>query len=990
MPARSHYVGATPPSRSAGLWRVAARFVAAALAVALSIALFSTLARADGALGLEFDSDGDGCYVTSNGDGREPYITGEQLQGSCFVVNHSAAPQNFVLTMAIHTPQGSWYDEFPHTEQLGKFRGTIQQGQKKRIDVHATNGVLPTSTRSGPASVIFTITPSSDRYTSTLHHVIFVAQRNEDPSAYPYGPPKVLRNVILDCSRLDGNGPVSVDDEISMDCGIAGDLLPSTVTYLTYHVLDSSATSRSLSQSSLSTDRKSETFSVSHRDIPMRREASDGHARLYVEAWTSIPNPPDSQGRTFYTHKTLDWELIPIHIDNPAVPGPTVDGAGSDPTGAQIPNEEEFTVYVEWPDDSDDDSGDDPVDTAPTTTTASSGDVRLDYDGSGLGCQISDADGDGQLTYQRNQQVLLSCPVTNPDTTSQNVLLMVELRHPTKNLWLPVWISAKVASAPPGTGRQEARFSIPSRLSDGRTTADIVLFIVHQGRWVEQDRQTTEFVIANELPFRMTTPPAFDRPQAFPGSTVTVRWQHKNPFGYAITDNAHLELSCADGVYARANEPINQAANATTDVSIDLHIADDAPTGSCRLDFSIFDDAGGFVEGWTRPLAQRDPHARISLEIISLFTRVNCWASSVTSSIDSSDAMSSYVVVECKIESNRGGQITFDASIQDAERNRSNLFHESADVIKNATTSATFRVPISQYLQQGSAGLEISVSDARNNHLFGQTIPIEIPAVSTTAGVGGCDIVYAKDQLKQCFEEHRWKFWKTAACVYDVASDLIIACTNELADAIDEAVEWIQANVGGCLFDFAEGAIEGAGAESTSWCTIIGDFGMAVIPVVGDLRDAVHCVLDSCTLAEWALNIAGAVPIAGKVVDIASTASRRFVVKGVAKIEPEKLQDLAAAASKKNPKLNSTKTKLNNAFDDAIATVPELTALGKKAARANGINEKDLIEMVTAAKNEGARVDFKKILKKIEDKCTPGTQGRHCYGSVIEVQVAIQ
>ncbi len=596
MPARSHSVGATPLPRSAGLWRVAARFAAAALAVALSIALFSTLARADGALGLEFDSDG-GCYVTSNGWGKEPYITGEQFEGSCFVANHSSGSRTFALTMAVYQPNVG-------AITLGKLSGSVPP-DGRRYTVSADRNVLPQDISSGPASVIFTITPSSDRYTSTLHHVIFVAQRNEEPAAYPNGtgPPKVQDDIIRGCGDI-GNGPVSVNDEISVDCTIAGDRLPQTATKLTYHVLDSSANWHILSTAPHSIDRESGTFLVSDHDIPMPRGASDGHARLYVEAWTSTPTPPGSR---FYDQKTLDWALIPIHINNPAVPGPT--------------------------DDSDDDSGDDPVDTAPTTTTASSEDVRLDRDGNGLGCQISDADGVGRPTYRRNQQVLLSCPVTNPATEFHAFILGVALPDTTTGRLRSVHVSAKTEAAPQETDRREARFRIPSDWPDGDTIAHVVLFGTRQGEWVEQDRQTTRrFRIDRESSggtnsetcFRGDTiiqPPAAEQPSVARGGFVSLSTIHKNDMSCDAIVHLHYSITCATGNEFTLGPVQPFTVPATTQRhphTASVMLPNDADLGPCILNYWTSTPTVNFVEGWrSTGYVDRAPHAQIIINVTS-------------------------------------------------------------------------------------------------------------------------------------------------------------------------------------------------------------------------------------------------------------------------------------------------------------------------------------------------------------------------------------
>ena len=303
-----------------GVWRLAIRLTASALVVALGIALFSTLARAEGVLGLGFDGQG-GCVVTSDGRGKEPYLAGEQFQGTCFIENHSTAPQPFTLTMSLFQPGGG-------AELLGRRSGTVPPGGQRHT-VDATDGLLPGDTPSGPASIIFAATPSSPEWTSTMHHLIFVAQRGENLGAYPngIGPPKVRGNVLNDCLRLDGNEPVSADGEFDIGCSIAGERFPAQADKitLTYQVLDSSATWHFLDAPPHEVDRQAGDFSVLNLALPMHHKASSGHARLYVEASWQRPVTEtwlDGTRRTSYSTEILDWALVPIHISNPNVPGP--------------------------------------------------------------------------------------------------------------------------------------------------------------------------------------------------------------------------------------------------------------------------------------------------------------------------------------------------------------------------------------------------------------------------------------------------------------------------------------------------------------------------------------------------------------------------------------------------------------------------------------------------------------------------------------------
>lgn len=628
------------------------------------------------------------------------------------------------------------------------------------------------------------------------------------------------------------------------------------------------------------------------------------------------------------------------------------------------------------------------VDDTSKSTPPANTNVSLDYD-DGVGCQISDVNGDGQPSYQPGQEVLLSCPVNNTDSTSRWVYLHVALRHSATGRWQPAYPvdRSAVKKAPAGTQRQWARFAIPTDWPDGDTTANVMLRLWETDQWLDRNTQMTEpFVIAQEQ-FRMVTAPAFDTPRASAGSTVTVSWRHRNPFPYAIADEASLELVCSDRTYANASETISLSADATTTVKVDLSIARDAPRGACRLDFTIFSRDGRVIEGWTGPLNQRQPQGRISLTIVRSLSVPHCSTPTTYSSTDGSGSSSRHLVVRCKVSSYGGGRITFEGSIRDAAGATTRPIERSADVSGNATIVATFRVPISPYIKPGQARLVLAVYDDSNDDpLFRQTRGIQIPEVPETEASVGCSLKSVAEQVAACVEKYTWAFWKTAGCITNAVYDFVVECANELADAIDAAVEWVDANVGGCLKDLAEGAIEGSGAESTSWCTIIGDFGMAVIPVVGDLRDAVICVADGCSLAEWALNIAGAVPIAGSVVDIAATATKRLTVKGVANIDPKTLQKAAEDASRKNPDLGPTKKKV----DDAIATVAELKSLSGTAARLHDINETDLLDMVTAVKNAGARTDFKRVLKTIQTACPPSRPGTHCRGNVLEIRLAVQ
>lgn len=241
-------------------------------------------------------------------------------------------------------------------------------------------------------------------------------------------------------------------------------------------------------------------------------------------------------------------------------------------------------------------------------------DVSLDYDDHG-GCQISDANGDGQPSYQSGQEVLLSCPITNTYSTSEYAFLSVALRHSATGHWQPVHVSEAMVALP-STARQRTRFAVPGDWPSGDTTATAALWFWNSGQWLNRDTQTTEpFVVGAQQQLRMVTSPSFDMPSASPGDTVTVSWQHRNPFPYAITDEASLELSCSGDAYASTKTRFSLSPNATMGVSFDLSVANHTPIGECRLDFSVFDEDGVVIEGWTSPLSRRPPHARVGISI---------------------------------------------------------------------------------------------------------------------------------------------------------------------------------------------------------------------------------------------------------------------------------------------------------------------------------------------------------------------------------------
>lgn len=363
-----------------GIWPLAIRLIASALVVALSIALFHTLARADGVLGLGFDAQG-GCQVTSDGRGKEPYLTGEQFQGTCFVENHSTSRQSFTLTMALYQPGSG-------ARLLGSLAGTVAPNGQ-RLTVPTTGGVLPDDIPSGPASIIFTVTPSSPQRTPTLHHVIFVAQRGENLDAYPdgdrLGPPKVRGTILKSCSRLDSSEPVEVGDTFAIDCDIAGRHFPAETNAirLTYHLLDSSATWRLVNAPSGQVDREAGEFSVSRYALPMHREASSGHALLYVEASWSRPIQYDGSTQTFYETEVLDWALVRIHIINPNEPGPSAPATPHTPSTDQDPS----SSHVDFAAD---------------------------------GCAVDPAEG-GQGWYEPGARLRVVCAIHNPTTAARPV-----------------------------------------------------------------------------------------------------------------------------------------------------------------------------------------------------------------------------------------------------------------------------------------------------------------------------------------------------------------------------------------------------------------------------------------------------------------------------------------------------------------------------------------------------------------------------------------
>ena len=115
--------------------------------------------------------------------------------------------------------------------------------------------------------------------------------------------------------------------------------------------------------------------------------------------------------------------------------------------------------------------------------------ITLDYDSKG-GCQLSNADGQGQPSYRPGQEVLLSCPVTSTFATPQIVALNVSLRH-VNTMRHPVRLS-ELKTLRQGTARQWTRFSLPSNWPVGQTTARVELLRVVGADWLVADDKTTE------------------------------------------------------------------------------------------------------------------------------------------------------------------------------------------------------------------------------------------------------------------------------------------------------------------------------------------------------------------------------------------------------------------------------------------------------------------------------------------------------------------
>lgn len=300
----------------------------ALVAVPVLVLLVPSLAHADDPLILGFDRDprtgrDRGCVVTSDGQGREPYLTGDSFLGSCFVANRSSGRRSFDLTMAIYTPNSG-----PTTSVLGEISTSVPPGGQ-RIDVPVLRGsVLPEDVPSGPASVIFTLAPHDSGGNSTLHHVIFVRRVGERLVPYPTGdgPPNAHGAVLRSCEIMDNDaGRVSVDETIGVACDVIGDQIPSDATNirLRYHVLDSSAQWHPTSSPS-ELHQDSGDFLALDWSVEMPSEASDGHARLYVEVVWSRAADLTNDGQTLYSHESGGWALVPIDLRSLRNPGPTI------------------------------------------------------------------------------------------------------------------------------------------------------------------------------------------------------------------------------------------------------------------------------------------------------------------------------------------------------------------------------------------------------------------------------------------------------------------------------------------------------------------------------------------------------------------------------------------------------------------------------------------------------------------------------------------
>ena len=141
-----------------------------------------------------------------------------------------------------------------------------------------------------------------------------------------------------------------------------------------------------------------------------------------------------------------------------------------------------------------------------TSTLPVNANVALSYDNDG-GCQLSDADGRGQPSYQPGEEVLLSCPVNNTDSTSRWTYLRVALQHSATGRWRPVHPVDQSAAkkAPTGIQRQWARFAVPADWPDGDTTADVTLGLWEPEQWLDRNTQTAG-------PFKVRTEPDYDGP----------------------------------------------------------------------------------------------------------------------------------------------------------------------------------------------------------------------------------------------------------------------------------------------------------------------------------------------------------------------------------------------------------------------------------------------------------------------------------------------